>query len=407
LTLNTLNDPRTEKWLLPDGVNELMPEDAWRVESLRRLIMDSSYRWGYELVMPPLIEYLDSLLTGTGETLDLQTIKFIDQHNGRSLGIRADMTPQVARIDAHTLRSELPNRLFYTGSVLRARTDGAGGSRTPLQFGAELFGHAGPESDAEIIQLMLDTIVLAGVPLPDVLLDVGHVGVFRALMAHASLSQDLEEHVFQALLRGSGPEVNDLLTSAQTKPETRRQFRDLAALSGESSAVLPEARERLADAGPAVIAALDNLQAVIDTVQQTHPQLNVHVDLAELRGYRYHTGMLFALYDAQGSELARGGRYDAIGESFGRARPATGFSGDLIKLALAYGPAEQGMFPAVQGIWVDLETSNLLTAEIQRLRKSGERVVVALQGSAMDATHCHCDRILRSCNDQWIVEKLT
>ncbi len=407
MTLNTLNDPRTERWLLPDGVNELMPADAWRVETLRRLIMDSSYRWGYELVMPPLIEYLDSLLTGTGETLDLQTIKFIDQHNGRSLGIRADMTPQVARIDAHALRSELPNRLFYTGSVLRARTDGAGGSRTPLQFGAELFGHAGPESDAEIIQLMLDNVMLAGFPVADVLLDVGHVGVFRGLMEHASLNKDLEENVFQALLRGSAPEVNELLCAAQTKPEIQRLFRDFAALNGESTLVLPEARERLSTAGSEVSAALDNLQTVIEAAQLTHPHLKVHIDLAELRGYRYHTGILFALYDAQGSELARGGRYDDIGESFGRARPATGFSGDLIKLALSQQSDEQGMSPATQGIWVEQDASNELWTEIRRLRQSGERVVVALKGTAMNASNCHCDRSLHLHDGHWVIEKLT
>lgn len=384
-----------------------MPTDAWRVETLRRLIMDSSYRWGYELVMPPLIEYLDSLLTGTGETLDLQTIKFIDQHNGRSLGIRADMTPQVARIDAHALRSELPNRLFYTGSVLRARTDGAGGSRTPLQFGAELFGHAGPESDAEIIQLMLDNVMLAGFPVSDVLLDVGHVGVFRGLMKHASFGKELEENVFQALLRGSAPEVNELLCAAQTTPEIQGLFRDFAALSGESTLVLPEARERLASAGSEVAAALDNLQTVIEAVQLTHPQLKVHIDLAELRGYRYHTGILFALYDAQGLELARGGRYDAIGESFGRARPATGFSGDLVRLALSYQSDEQGMSPATQGIWVELDASNELWTEIRRLRQSGERVVVALKGAAMNASNCHCDRSLRLHDGHWVIEKLT
>ncbi len=404
--MNIPNDPRTERWLLPDGVNELMPLDAWRVESLRRQIMDSSYRWGYELVMPPLIEYLDSLLTGTGETLDLQTIKFIDQQNGRTLGVRADMTPQVARIDAHALRNDLPNRLFYTGSVLRARTDGAGGSRTPLQFGAELFGHAGPESDAEIIQLMLDNVLLSGLDISDVLLDVGHVGVFRGLMSQASLDQALQESLFQALLRGSCPEVDELLVSAGSPARTQRHFRDLSALRGESSAVLADARQRFADAGPAVAAALDNLQAVIDAVQFTHPALNVHIDLAELRGYRYHTGMLFALYDANGSELARGGRYDAIGESFGRARPATGFSGDLIQLALTPRPIEQGMTPAAQGIWVDDNASQELWTEIRRLRKSGERVVVALKDSAMNASSCHCDRTLRLVNNQWVVEPL-
>ena len=409
--MKTATELRTERWLLPDGVNELLPEDAWRVEFLRRLIMDNSSRWGYELVMPPLIEYLDSLLTGTGETLDLQTIKFIDQHNGRSLGVRADMTPQVARIDAHTLRSDLPNRLFYTGSVLRARTDGAGGSRTPLQFGAELFGHAGPGSDAEIIQLMLDCVMLSGLQESELFLDVGHVGVFRGLIQHSSLPESLSEKLFQALLRGSRPELEELLQLADAPERVRRGFTDLASLAGDSVTVLERARQTLAHTGSVVTNALDNLQFVIAAVKRSHPAVKVHVDLAELRGYRYHTGTLFALYDETGSELARGGRYDSVGESFGRARPATGFSGDLVKLALARRGTEQGMAPASSGVWAepfndDGLWDNRLWETVQRLRRSGERVVTALADSSMTAKDCHCDRVLVQRDGDWIIEPL-
>ncbi|ASJ75074.1 ATP phosphoribosyltransferase regulatory subunit [Granulosicoccus antarcticus] len=404
--MKTTNDPRTERWLLPDGVNELMPAEAWRVESLRRLIMDSSYRWGYELVMPPLIEYLDSLLTGTGETLGLQTFKFIDQHNGRSLGVRADMTPQVARIDAHAMRSEQPNRLFYIGSVLRTRSDGAGSSRTPLQFGAELFGHAGPASDTEIIQLMLNNVMLSGLQESELLLDVGHVGVFRGLILDSGFSEELSEALFQALLRGSRPEVQELLQQASASPQACQYFTDLTALAGEADSVLARARLCFADAGPAVSQALDNLQSVIDSVRLVFPGLKVHVDLAELRGYRYHTGIVFALYDDAGSELARGGRYDAIGESFGRARPATGFSGDLVSLALARNSIEQSMAPAAVGIWVDSAIDNELWMQICLLRQSGERVVTALPGSSMSASDCHCDRTLANRDGVWKVEVL-
>lgn len=404
--MKTANELRTDRWQLPDGVNELLPEDAWRVETLRRLIMDNSYRWGYELVMPPMIEYLESLLTGTGETLDVQTFKIIDQHNGRSLGIRADMTPQVARIDAHALRSDKPNRLFYTGSVLRARTDGAGSSRTPLQFGAELFGHAGPDSDVEIIQLMLDDVMISGLDQQDLLLDLGHVGIYRGLIQNAQLPSDTRERLFQALLKGSRPEVEMLLEETETSAEVRQQFQALASMSGMSQDVLERARRELGGAGDEVSRSLDNLQFVIDAVVRTYPAINIHVDLSELRGYRYHTGMLFAAYDESGSELARGGRYDAIGEAFGHARPATGFSGDLINLALAKRPIEKTMAPAVRGIWFADPVDPQAWQKIQALRKSGERVVISLTESTMDAASCHCDRVLLQSSEGWDIRSL-
>lgn len=404
--MKTANDPRTERWLLPDGVNELMPEDAWRVETLRRQIMDNNYRWGYELVMPPLIEYLDSLLTGTGETLGLQTFTFIDQHNGRLLGVRADMTPQVARIDAHAMRNDQPNRLFYLGSVLRARTDGAGGSRTPVQFGAELFGHAGPSSDAEIIQLMLNNVLLSGVQLEELLLDVGHVGVFRGLIQDTGLDAELSEALFQALLRGSLPEMQGLLKAASVSSQVSQYFQELASLAGESSVVLDNARQTLAGAGTAVQEALDNLQAVIDAVKVVYPELELHVDLAELRGYRYHTGIVFTLYDESGSELARGGRYDAIGESFGRARPATGFSGDLVSLAMARHDKGSEMAPAAEGIWVESAIDHELWTLICQLRQSGERVVTALANTSMTAADCQCDRMLVYRDSAWQIDAI-
>lgn len=407
LNLKTVTDLRTDRWLLPDGVNELMPDDAWQVELMRRRIIDNCAQWGYEFVMPPLIEYLDSLLTGTGETLDLQTFKFVDQHNGRMLGIRADMTPQVARMDAHALSCDYPNRLFYTGSVLRTRTDGAGSSRTPIQFGAELFGHAGPESDIEIIRLMLDSVGLSRARIEDTLLDIGHVGVFRGLMNNAKLSSGTQELLFQALLRGSTPEVDQILESEESSPILCDQFRALSTLSGESEVVLKSARVLLAQGGSAVHEALDNLEAVVCGLKLTHPNLKIHVDLAELRGYRYHTGILFALYDAAGGELARGGRYDSIGESFGRARPATGFSGDLVNLALLGHQLNENVSSSGLGIWIDQPFTEELWSEVCRLRKSGERVVMGLGGSIMDAHSCKCDRaLIRHCGE-WIVQPLT
>lgn len=404
-----MKDLRANRWQLPDGVNELLPDEAWRVEGLRRQIMDSAYRWGYELVMPPMIEYLDSLLTGTGEMLDVQTFKIIDQHNGRSLGIRADMTPQVARMDAHALRSDLPNRFFYTGSVLKARADGAGSSRTPLQFGAELFGHSGPESDAEIIQLMLDNVMLAGLQLDEVLLDVGHVGVYRALIKDAELTDGLEKQLFQSLLRGSRPEVMEVLQACEDRSSMERLRANIDALmnlSGDCAAVLSAARDQLGDGCPEALAALDNLEAVVDIVVAAHPLIRIHVDLAELRGFSYHTGILFTLYDDAGGELARGGRYDAIGEAFGQARPATGFSGDLIRLSSAQRPIADSLKVASSGIWVQSTTGDGVNKKISELRSSGERVVLDLPGSALHASACQCDRKLVLRDGRWAVEAL-
>lgn len=405
-----MNDLPLNRWQLPDGVNELLPDDAWRVEALRRMIMDNAHRWGYELVMPPMIEYLESLLTGSGKTLDLQTFKIIDQHNGRTLGIRADMTPQVARMDAHALSSDVPNRLFYTGSALRARTDGAGSSRTPLQFGAELFGHSGPASDAEIIHLMLDSIKLCGLDTQSVMLDIGHVGVYRALIETANLQDNAERQLYDSLVRGSIPEVLEILDHQARKPSVvalRASIDLLMRMSGAYSKVLNAAREQLVNGNDAVASALDNLESIVQSVLTIYPSLNVHVDLAELRGYSYHTGILFALYDQSGGELARGGRYDAIGEAFGRARAATGFSGDLVNLSMASSSADRQSAGDLNGIWVDCcpDADTGMVDAITSLRNSGERVVMALPDSTLTAKACRCDRKLVKGNDgRWMVD---
>lgn len=404
--LHAVKDLNTDRWQLPDGVSELLPANAWRVEELRRLFMDNCQSWGYELVIPPLIEYLESLLTGTGETLELQTFKFIDQHNGRTLGVRADMTTQVARMDAHALSSNALNRLFYTGTVLRARTDGAGSSRTPLQFGAELFGHAGPQSDTEIIQLMLDNIQKAGLNIQTLTLDMGHVGVYRALIESAQIPPDFENDLFQAILRGSQPEVQILLMASEIADPIRHQIQELMSLSGDWQTVLSRARGVLEPSSPDLVCALDNLESIIRSVLLSFPELAVHIDLAELRGYRYHTGTIFTLYDNGGAVLARGGRYDAIGEAFGHARPATGFSGDLINLARACGPLQSDPDGQRQGIWVESADAPYTWNEVQTLRANGERVLIALQGSDLRPQDCDCDRKLTDENGSWIVQDL-
>jgi len=401
-----LNDIGTDRWQLPDGVNELLPEAAVNVEQLRRQIIDRCHSWGFDFVMPPLIEYIDSLLTGTGETMDLQTFKLVDQNNGRTLGIRADMTPQVARIDAHAMQRELPNRLFYTGSVVRARGDGAGGSRTPLQFGAELFGHAGASSDIEIVRLMLDTVLLSGIKPQELLLDLGHVGVFANLADQADLPPVMVDDVFAALHNGAVPDLENLLSNISDN-QAARGLASLPSMRGDAS-VIEKARDVLGDTNDGVVIALDRVTEVIQAIRKTHPDINIHVDLSELRGYRYHTGILFGLYDTTGMELARGGRYDDIGEAFGHSRPATGFSGDLVRLAESGANSSQESVVANRiGIFVDASSATDAWSTIKSLRDDGERVIVALPDTAETADNSGCNRKLELINDRWTVQPVT
>ena len=417
-----MTDPRTDRWQLPDGVDELLPGAAWRVERLRRDIVDGCRAWGFELVMPPLVEYLDSLLTGSGagERMNRQTFKLVDQQNGRTLGVRADMTPQVARIDAHAHRSDVPNRLCYTGTVLKARADGAGGSRSPQHFGAELFGHAGVESDVEVIRLMLETVGRGGLAPGSLLLDLGHVGVYRALVADAALAPADEARVFEALQRGSVPDLRACLDEAGATGDAAGRLAALCALRGDAS-LIARAREVLDGAGLAVTEALDELERVVDAVADTHPDTPVLLDLSELRGFRYHTGLLFAVLDERGATLANGGRYDRVGEAFGRSRAATGFSGDLVQLAdrshdarhagggdTAAGSTtadrDRGAFVTSLAIHVPEPAGRGAWNEIRRLRSTGERVLCALPGSPDE--RARCDRELVRTSDAWTVRPL-
>jgi len=253
---------------------------------------------------------------------------------------------------------------------------------------------------------MLNTVLLADLPVSNLLLDVGHVGVFRGLVSEADVSDEEQEKLFQSMLRGSKPELAELLASGNVDTGIQSKILALASLSGEPDLVLIQARQILDGSGPKVSAALDNLQSVVDVIQVSCPALRIHIDLAELRGYSYHTGMLFALYDREGAELSRGGRYDAIGEAFGRARPATGFSGDLIKLALVGNSGGESAARKDIGIWVDSTPSADLWQKITQLRASGERVVLNFKGSKMDAAENHCDRQLVKRGSSWAVESI-
>ncbi len=315
-------------WLLPEHLEDVLPPQAWKMEGLRRTLLDHFRTRGYQLVIPPMIEYLDSLLSGAGLDLDLKTFKLVDQLSGRLMGVRADITPQVARIDAHLLGQNSVNRLCYAGSVLHAQPDGYHRSREPIQLGAELYGEAGAQADLEIVQLMLDGLAAAG--LVELQLDLGHVGIFRALAAKAGLDGEAEQALFRALQAKNVSDVT-VLTRALAS-NLRDAFMALTQLYGDA-AILVAARSRLPQL-PEITRALNELSALANGLATRG--VEIAFDLAELRGYGYHSGVVFAAYSAGRSRaIALGGRYDEVGRIFGRARPATGFSLDLRELVEA------------------------------------------------------------------------
>lgn len=388
-----------ERWLLPEGIEEVLPPQAARLEALRRALLDMYQSWGYDLVIPPLIEYVESLLIGTADDLDLQTFKLTDQLNGRMMGVRADMTPQVARIDAHLLKRNTPTRLCYLGHVLHTRPDGFAGSRSPLQVGAELYGHAGVASDMEVIELMVATFHRCGID--NLYVDLGHVGIYRGLVVQAKLDAQQETALFAALQRKAKPEIKSLLADWSLSQSLTTMFLALADLNGGAE-VFTTATKVLQDASQEVVAALNELQQIANSLQQRLPTLDLHYDLAELRGYHYHTGVVFAAFvPGQGQAIAQGGRYDGIGKVFGNARPATGFSSDLrtlVEFATITSMATAGIFAST--VTEDAALRNAITA----LRAKGERVVIALPGQQGSAKEMGCDRQLVLRNNQWVVE---
>jgi ATP phosphoribosyltransferase regulatory subunit len=390
-----------ERWLLPEGIDEVLPPEAWRLEGVRRRLLDQFRSWGYELVIPPFIEYLESLLTGTGRDLDLQTFKLTDQLSGRLMGIRADITPQAARLDAHQLRREEPTRLCYLGTVLHSRPDGFAGSRSPLQLGAELYGHGGVESDVEIVCLMLETLAAAGVR--DVYLDLGHVGVYRGLARAAGLDADQETTLFDALQRKAEPEIESLVRGFGVAQPLAGMFLALAELNGGAE-VCARARQQLAGAPAEVLAAVDYVAAVGRELGRRMPGVPVHVDLAELRAYHYQTGVVFAAFvPGEGEEIARGGRYDNIGREFGRARPATGFSADLKTLLRVAGQDDASATGAPR-VFAPAIADAGLEARIAELRTQGRVVIRELPGQVADAAAMGCTQQLVYTGRAWGIE---
>jgi len=382
-------------WLLPESLADVLPAEARRIEELRRELLDLYRTYGFELVAPPLVEYIDSLLSGTGSDLDLRTCKLVDQLSGRTLGVRADMTPQVTRIDAHLLNRAGVTRLCYCGNVLHARPSDLLSSRELLQIGAEIYGHAGFEADLEIIQLVLETVAIAGVRNPR--LDLCHPGVLRAILKSDPAAAELAQDAIRLMRDKDVPGLGELAARAPgIRPETLKALQLLPTLYGGPD-VLKIARRDL-PALPGIAQALDALQAVVDAM----PNVSFSVDLADVGGYAYHSGVKFALY-AEGwhDALVSGGRYDDVSHAFGRSRPATGFSLDLRKLAAGLPPAERAR--AVRAPWGQAPA---LTEAVRRLRRSGEIVVQVLPGHEQDQDEFVCDRELALQDGVWTVKTL-
>jgi ATP phosphoribosyltransferase regulatory subunit len=379
---------RIERWMLPDGVEEILPDEAWQIEELRRRLLDMFRCWGYDLVIPPMMEFADSLLQGVGADLDGLTFKVVDQMSGGTLAIRSDMTPQTARMDAHSLKHEGLSRLCYSGHVLFARPKSLLASRNPLQLGVELYGEAGIAADIEVASLLVQSLQLAG--LPEISLDLGHVGIFRALAQACGLTPDQEMALFNLLQAKAMVDIAAWVDIQLSDQRHAAWILALPRLSG-SIAVLDTAKELFQGAPAAVMAALDDLRRVATALYASCPQLHIYFDLSELRGYHYHTGMVFAAFAAGvGREIASGGRYDAIGQSFGRARPATGFTVDLVLLKRLVTPP-----PAqASGIFVAPDMASQYAAIIQQLRQQGERVVCASPSHPHYSDYLLCDRQL-------------
>lgn len=386
-----------DRWLLPDGIEEVLPAETRHLERLRREVLDLFESWGYRQVMTPMIEFIESLLIGAGHDLDLQTFKLIDQISGRLMGLRADITPQVARIDARNCQADTPSRFCYVGTVLHTQSDHLENSRSPLQVGAELYGHAGIDSDLEVINLMLKMFSVSG--LHTVYLDLGHVGIYRSLVNQAGLSQAQEAELFDHLQRKAAPDLRLFFAANPIDKDSAEMLSALLELHGDAS-VLDQAVDKLARAGDTVRDHLREMQAIATALAKRFPQVPIHVDLAELRGYHYHRGVVFAAFvEGYGRELARGGRYDGIGKAFGRSRPATGFSADLKTLARLAN--QQNLTNLPKSVFAPSLDDSGLASTIDVLRQQGWCVIQELAGQIASATDMDCEYQLVKSDGIW------
>ncbi len=386
----------TNRWLLPDGVEEVLPSRARSIESTRRQLLDLYHSKGYELVMPPLIEYTDSLLIGLGQDMDLHSFKMADQLSGRLLAVRPDITPQVARIDAHSLAREGVTRYCYAGSVLHTVPLTPSSSRSPYQLGAELYGEASVEADVEVIELMLASLQLAN--MTGICLDLGHVGIYSAMLKASGLNGAAQEAVFDALQRKAQGDLQEALATSGIDSVWQKRFIALVTITGDEQ-VLNQLTS-LFDVLPiAVEVAIDQCKQVVGAVKSRFEDVSVFFDFTELRGYHYHTGLVFAAYvDGVGQAVANGGRYDDIGEVFGRARPATGFSTSLDILCANIIADKQ------QCVFVPFELRIEASAEIKSLRARGLAVIEAFKG---DMPPLNCTHLLqRDSGDSWALKTI-
>ncbi len=383
------------RWLLPEDIADVLPAQARKVETLRRAILDLYESYGYELVAPPILEFLDSLLTGTGSDLNLQTFKLVDQMSGRTLGLRADITPQVARIDAHLLNRAGVTRLCYAGSVAHARTPVGSSAREDLQLGAEIYGCATWEADFEAITLLLKTLSIAG--LDKVYLDLSHAGILTGILADQNLDKEAIEALYGLLQSKDRPRLSKWAACLPTK--TTEALMALTELNGPCAEVLANAKKVLPK-HVAIDQALADLERLVAAVSASSG-LEISIDLADLRGYQYHSGVMFAAYvDKLPQPIARGGRYDHVGQAFGRSRPATGFSLDLLTLA-NLSPLKVRKL-AIVAPWLEDAT---LSKAIAALRDSGEVVIQVMAGEKVDAAEYECDRELVKQGSSWEVMK--
>ena len=384
-------------WLLPEHIADVLPAQARQVERMRRTLLDVAGGYGYELVIPPLVEHLESLLSGTGRELDLRTFKLVDQLSGRTVGMRADSTPQVARIDAHLLNREGVTRLCYCGPLLHTLPSGLHGTREPLQFGAEIFGHSGLEADLEVIDLTLDCAKAVGLQSPT--LDMSDARIVRGLLAGAAVDAAHIHAVVDALAAKDGAELNRL--SMGLTPEIRAGLQWLLRLYGNDE-VLALAEQNLPKRS-AIAAALRDLRLLSQHVREAYPEVSVGFDLADVGGYAYYSGARFAVYSPGSCDaLLRGGRYDEVGAVFGRSRPAVGFSVVDLKELAEQGPV--GRPPAaIRAPWSE---EPALRAAIRQLRQQGDSVICLLPGHGMEGEGFECDRELVSQGGHWIVRTL-
>ena len=379
-------------WVLPDHIADVLPSEARHIEELRRGLLDTARRYGYELVMPPLMEHLESLLTGTGEALDLQTFKLVDQISGRSLGLRADTTPQVARIDAHLLNRKGVTRLCYCGPVLHTRPDRPHATREPLQFGAEIYGHAGLEADLEVLQLAQECLRVAAVD--ETIVDLADVRIVRNLLAGMDLPAQHMNGIYAALAAKDTSELAFLTKGFSVT--SREGLLALPGLYGDSS-VLLEAEKAIGRL-PGMADVLSNLKWIASRLEGA----SVTFDLADLRGYAYYSGARFAIYAHGATDaLVRGGRYDEVGAVFGRIRPAAGFSLDIKQFVGVVSP--RPLKAVIRAPWGEATDVN---AAISELRAAGETVVCVLPGHESEVDEFHCDRELVQVADRWVVQAI-